>query len=96
MQSAKFMTPVQDTVRLIVRRGLSPAYYGFLQVFAKANGFEVILDRRVGDRRRRFDRFSKERRADDRRTQEPPTWDEGDFLLDTSQKHPDPSGLKIG
>ena len=32
--------------KLIVRRGMHPEYYGFLNVTAVANGDEVIVDRR--------------------------------------------------
>lgn len=38
---------------MIVRRGLSDAFYFFCHVFAKEHGLKVIPDRRVHDRRRR-------------------------------------------
>lgn len=77
---------VNDTTRtgrdsMIVRSGLSPAYYGFLQVFAKANRLELVVDRRVGQRRRRFGRSGSERRLEDRRGEKPATWDEGNFVV---------------
>jgi hypothetical protein len=65
-----------DTVArdlMIVRRGLSPAFYFFCRLFAKENGLTVVPDRREGDRRhrqrptptidrRRFDRRLAENR----------------------------------
>jgi hypothetical protein len=38
---------------MIVRRGMSPAYYFFCRLFAQENGLKVMPDRRAADRRRR-------------------------------------------
>jgi hypothetical protein len=67
--------------RLIVRRSLSPAYYYFLQTFAEANRLEVVIDRRVTDRRLVRSRTFRERRLADRRGLPPSTWIEGDFVV---------------
>ena len=67
---------------LIVRRGLSPDYYFFAEIFAEQNSLEVVLDRRVDDeRRRRSGEVSAERRCNDRRGALPATWDEGDIVV---------------
>jgi hypothetical protein len=36
----------ESMAKLIVRRGMRPQYYGFLNVTAVANGDELIVDRR--------------------------------------------------
>ena len=71
--------PNQDL--MIVRRGLSPAFYFFCHVFAKEHGLAVVPDRRVRDRRRRqratptIDRRALERRG------EPIRWPFEDFII---------------
>lgn len=70
---------------MIVRRDLSPAYYGFLRVFTKTNGLDLVVDRRVGERRKGFDRFGAGRRLQDRRGEQPATWEEGDFIVVQAQ-----------
>jgi hypothetical protein len=72
---------VRKTARLIVRRSLSPAYYYFLQTFADANHLEVVIDRRIRDRRVVRGRMFAERRAIERRGGPPSTWTEGDFVV---------------
>ncbi len=67
--------------RLIVRRELSPAYYFFLQTFADTNRLAVVIDRRVGDRRRQPRRAFAERRRVDRRGAIPLSWSQGDFIV---------------
>ena len=64
---------------LIVKRGLSPAYYFFSGVFAKERGLEVVPDRRV-DERRRWQRETPLdcRHLDRRRTA---TWPKEDFIV---------------
>jgi hypothetical protein len=59
---------------LVVRRGLSPDYYFFLDVFAKNNNAEIIVDRRVTERRRLPRNSDVERRSVDRRDSLPATW----------------------
>lgn len=65
---------------LVVRRGLSPDFYFFLQIFAKQRGTYMVLDRRVGDRRRLPRDIGTERRRNDRRGAVPSTWSEGNFV----------------
>jgi hypothetical protein len=65
----------------IVRRDLSPEYYFFLEIFAKQNGVEVILDRRADERRKRVIRVFGDRRASDRREPLPPTWRQADVVI---------------
>jgi hypothetical protein len=40
-----------------------------------------VIDRRVGQRRRGFGRVDANRRSQDRRDEQPPTWEEGDFIV---------------
>jgi hypothetical protein len=43
--------PARDVV--VIRREMNPAYYAFLQTFAKAQGIDVVLDPRAdGDDQR--------------------------------------------
>lgn len=65
---------------MIVRRGMSPDYYFYLQKFAMANNVELVQDRRVDDRRRWPLRVAAERRNNDRRAPPPTTWEKGDFV----------------
>lgn len=65
---------------MIVRRGMSPDYYFYLQKFAMANNVELVQDRRVDDRRRWPLRVAAERRNNDRRAPLPTTWEKGDFV----------------
>lgn len=65
---------------LIVRRGLSESYYGFLRIFARANRIAIIIDRRTRERRR-YDTRQSERRLVDRRGPVPTTWDGGDVVV---------------
>src|SRR5947209_7666297 len=76
---------------MIVRRTPDSACYFFLKTFAKANGLELIVDRRVGDRRQRREPRFGDRRASDRRGAPPQTWAEGDFIVieDRPQQRPD-------
>ena len=67
--------------RLIVRRALSPAYYFFLQSFASANRIQLVIDRRVAERRRQTHRGFGERRQFDRRGSIPVSWAQGDFIV---------------
>ncbi len=66
---------------LIVPRGLSNDYYFFMEVFAKTNAVELIIDRRRPDelRRQRLP-VSTERRVADRRRPLPGTWQESGFI----------------
>ncbi len=66
---------------LIVRRGLSAAYYRFLTMFAVHRGLTVVLDRRVRDRRRQPATTAQERRHLERRQAPPKTWETADYLI---------------
>jgi hypothetical protein len=61
--------PARDL--LIVRKGLSPAYYFFCKMFAQERGLTMVLDRRRESRRRRQRPTpSIDRRSEDRRKPE--------------------------
>ena len=66
---------------LIVRRGMSPAYYFCLEKFAVANNVDLVKDRRVDSRRRSPLRVAAERSNDDRRAPPPATWAKGDVVV---------------
>lgn len=64
---------------LIVKRGLSPAYYFFCGVFAKERGLEVVPDRRVNERRRwQRELPPDDRRSNDRRRE---SWPNNEFTV---------------
>ena len=52
---------------LVVRRGLGLAYYFYLSVFARENNLNLLVDRRIGERRSGSKSSAVERRASDRR-----------------------------
>lgn len=66
---------------LIVRRDMSPQYYFFFEIFAKQNRLQVVVDRRMDERRSRPGHIFIERRSSDRRGPPPPTWGEGDIII---------------
>ncbi len=66
---------------LIVRRGLSGWYYQFLRMFGAHRGLEIVVDRRVGERRGNQHSVPEDRRSGDRRGPTPPTWAEADFIV---------------
>lgn len=66
---------------MIVRRGMSPAFYFFCRLFASENSLHVVPDRRAADRRRRQRATpSIDRRRFDRRMAEN-QWMKEDFLV---------------
>ena len=66
---------------MIVRRGMSPAFYFFCRLFANENGLHVVPDRRAADRRyRQRATPSIDRRRFDRRMAEN-QWVKEDFLV---------------
>ena len=65
---------------LIVPRGMDRGYYTFLRITAEANGEELLVDRRLRERRT-TPQIGVERRASDRRGLLPRTWTENGFLL---------------
>jgi len=66
---------------MIVRSGMSPAFYFFCRLFANEHGLHVVPDRRAVDRRHRQRATpSIDRRRFDRRTAEN-QWVKEDFLV---------------
>lgn len=66
---------------LVVRKGLSPAYYFFCKMFAQERGLTMVLDRRRESRRRRQRATPTiDRRAEDRRRPES-SLDKDDFVV---------------
>lgn len=59
---------------LVVPRGMSAEYYKFLQVTARANGTQFLIDRRGIDRRREHAALDIDRRNLDRRSPPPDSW----------------------
>jgi hypothetical protein len=53
--------------KLVLRRGLSEIYYFFLEIFAKQNDVDLIIDRRIGERRHMPREVPKDQRRSDRR-----------------------------
>lgn len=73
---------LHDQDLLIVRRGLSPAFYFFCQTFAREHGLIVVPDRRAKDRRRRQKACASiERRSDDRRRPNSNELEKNEFLV---------------
>jgi hypothetical protein len=71
--------PARDL--LIVRKGLSPAYYFFCKMFAQERGLDMVLDRRREPRRRKQRPTPTiDRRAADRRNPES-NLDKDDFCV---------------
>lgn len=52
--------PKPELDLMIVRRGLSPAFYFFCRVFAKEHGMLVVPDRRANERREGATQWRKE------------------------------------
>jgi len=69
-----------ETKTLVVRRGLSSSYYFYLSVFAQENGIELIVDRRLAERRTRSSSRGGERRGGDRRIDRPAPDPNADLL----------------
>jgi len=65
---------------MIVPRGMSPNYYTFLRITAEANGQQLLVDRRLRERRAAL-QSGVERRESDRRGPVPRTWTEDGFVL---------------
>lgn len=75
--------PVAPDTRpvLIVKRGMSHEYYVFCEILAKVNAADVLLDRRLRERRWQPLYVEQERRRTDRRGRVPSTWTNGNFIL---------------
>jgi len=69
---------------MIVPRGMDPNYYTFLRITAEANGQQLLVDRRLRERRAALE-SGVERRESDRRGPMPRTWTEDGFVLTESQ-----------
>jgi hypothetical protein len=65
---------------LVVRRGLGSSYYFYLSVFARENDFELLVDRRIGERRSPSQSSAVSRRSGERRRHGPPTDPDVDLL----------------
>ena len=59
---------------LIVPRGFRAEYYEFLAVTTRANGDELVVDRRTSERRRNVNSRTGDRRGSDRRGPPPVSW----------------------
>jgi hypothetical protein len=67
---------------LIVPRGETAEFYEFLTITAKANGDELIIDRRRRHRRRHRNQAVGHRQsAEDRRGPIPARWDRDDLIV---------------
>ncbi len=69
---------------MIVPRGMSPNYYTFLRITAEANGQQLLVDRRLRERRAAL-QSGVERRESDRRGPVPRTWTEDGFVMTESR-----------
>jgi hypothetical protein len=65
---------------LIIRRGLAPDYLLFLETTGRLNGINVIVDRRIGERRGPHVEITPERRVAQRRGPEPESWTRNGFI----------------
>jgi hypothetical protein len=65
---------------LIIRRGLASDYVLFLETTGRLNDIEVIVDRRVEERRGPQVETPSERRVAQRRGPEPETWRRSGFI----------------
>lgn len=65
---------------LILRRGMDGDYYRFMRIIADANGVELIVDRRTGERRHDVQPNGVERRTTDRRGEPPASWPVEGFI----------------
>jgi len=73
--------PTSNPDLMIVRRGLSDAFYFYCHVFAKEHGFAIVPDRRVRERRHgQRATPTGNRRGFDRRG-EPLRWPSEDFII---------------
>ena len=67
---------------LIVPRGETAEFYEFLELTARANGDELIVDRRRNQRRRHKNAAIGKRQApDDRRGPIPERWERDDLIV---------------
>ncbi|MEX2016326.1 MAG: hypothetical protein WD873_06775 [Candidatus Hydrogenedentales bacterium] len=79
--------PTPEPELLIVRPGLSSAFYFFCDVFARERGLRLVPDRRAKERRRHQRATSIDRRQHDRR-QRFSQWSKEDFIVVRNPRHP--------
>jgi hypothetical protein len=63
-----------DVPVLVVPRGLAQQYYEFLGIAARANGEELVVDRRRANRRHWSRGAEREQRDAERRRPAPESW----------------------
>lgn len=66
---------------LIVPRGFAAAYYEFLGMTTRANGDQLVVDRRAAERRQMTGARPDDRRASDRRGPPPVTWERDGLIV---------------
>lgn len=66
---------------IVVRRGMRPEYYNFMEITSRVNGGELVLDRRLDERRRTPGAVAPERRTTERRGPPPPSWIKDGVIL---------------
>jgi len=74
---------------LIVPRGFHAEYYTFLALTTRANGDQLVVDRRASERRRLTHTKADDRRRSDRRGPPPVTWARDGLIMlsgDSAQK----------
>ena len=83
-----FATAAQSV--MIVRRGLSAAYYHVLLRMTADAGVTLTVDRRIGDRRGTHgeDARAPDRRHENRRGKPPASWFEQGFAMTTAANKP--------
>jgi hypothetical protein len=74
---------------LIVPRGSAEAYYEFLGITTGANGDQLVVDRRVAERRQMTEDRPDDRRASDRRGPPPVTWERDGLIVLPRDSPPD-------
>jgi hypothetical protein len=60
---------------------MSPVYYGFLNMTTVTNGDELIVDRRLGERRPAFETRAQREGRPERRSPLPATWTRSDVIV---------------
>ena len=80
--------PTPEPELLIVRGGLSPAFYFFCDVFARERGLRLVPDRREKERRRHQRATASIDRRQDARRQRFSQWLKEDFIVVRNPRHP--------
>jgi hypothetical protein len=66
---------------MIVPRGCHSDYYAFLSMTAAANGDQLVIDRRLAERRHRLKTRVDNRRCSERRGPPPATWERDGLIM---------------